>query len=183
MSRGRKPTPTHRKLLRGNPGKRPLPVGEPQPARDLPDSLPHLGAIALREWHQVAGELHRIGMLTTLDATVRAASCVVYQRWVEAEARIDELLPETPNGSPVVNPAIRIATKALELMHRDMQDLGLTPSSRVRLATGVPSEGDVLNDVMNAGKRARPLSHRPTATRSGKRRPRQPRDAPQDRRG
>ena len=34
--RGRKPTPTHLKLVRGNPGKRPLNASEPKPQLTLP---------------------------------------------------------------------------------------------------------------------------------------------------
>ena len=34
--RGRKPSPTHLKLVKGNPGKRPLNVSEPEPEAVLP---------------------------------------------------------------------------------------------------------------------------------------------------
>ena len=43
--KGRKPTPTHLKLVKGNPGKRKLPINEPKPARDFPDVPHHLSGL------------------------------------------------------------------------------------------------------------------------------------------
>ena len=47
--RGRKPTPTHIKLVSGNPGKRPINRNEPQPKARLPRCPEHLGEVAKQE--------------------------------------------------------------------------------------------------------------------------------------
>jgi hypothetical protein len=43
MPRGRKPKPTKLRILEGNRGKRPLPVGEPEPDPSVPSPPDFLG--------------------------------------------------------------------------------------------------------------------------------------------
>ena len=155
MARGPKPAPTHLKRLRGNPGKRALPQDAPHPAPALPAPPAHLGLVARAEWDRLAPELHRVGLLTMADRTTLAGYCALYQRWQEAEEGITALLIETPNGFQVQHPNISIANKALELMHKYMLELGLTPSSRVKLTTGAPPGEDPLDAFVRAGKPGR----------------------------
>jgi len=62
-------------------------------------------------------------------------------RWVEAERKLAETPPilKTPAGYVQVSPWMTIANKQVELMTRLMGELGLTPSSRSRLAVQVPT--------------------------------------------
>ena len=48
-TRGRKPKPTHLKVLAGNPGKRPLPKNEPKPKPIAPRCPQWLDPIARKE--------------------------------------------------------------------------------------------------------------------------------------
>ena len=83
---GPPPTPLRLRLLRGNPGKRPL-RPEPQPSRP-PRCLerpPFVTGYAADEWDRVAAELHRLGLLTVLDIAVLAVYCMTYVRWRTAE--------------------------------------------------------------------------------------------------
>ena len=61
--------PTRLRILEGNPSKRPLPNNEPQPDPTMPECPDWLMADAKEEWHRVAPELHRIGLLTIVDQT------------------------------------------------------------------------------------------------------------------
>ena len=153
MARGRKPTPLALRRLKGNPRKHALPVGEPQPRPDLPLPPSFLGEIARGEWERVVYELHRIGIVTGVDQTVLAAYCTVYERWLAAEKSITSLTIIGATGALVTHPSVAVAHKALDSMYKYMQDLGLTPSARVKLATGVPTEGDTLDQFITAGKR------------------------------
>jgi P27 family predicted phage terminase small subunit len=151
MPTGRRPLPTSLKLLRGNPGKRPLPKGEPRPDPTMPEPPAHLGPIALEEWARMAPELHRIGVLTQADRTTMAAYCVLYERWVTAEKYIKEqlIIHDRASGRLVQNPMLRIASRTLDLLLKYQVELGLTPSSRVRLATGAPPVDDPLEVFLN----------------------------------
>lgn len=138
--RGRKPKPTHLKLLEGNPGHRPINGAEPRPAAGLPTCPAHLNPSARAEWKRLAAELQAIGILTRIDRSVLAGYCQSWGRWVEAERKLKETPPllKTPAGYIQLSPWLTIANRERELMLRYMAELGLTPSSRSRLAVRVP---------------------------------------------
>ena len=149
--RGRKPTPTHLKLVRGNPGKRRLNAAEPVPERVLPSPPPELSADARTEWDRVAGELHRIGVLSGIDRAALAAYCQAYGRWVVAERAIakmaerdsltEGLMIKTTNGNAVQNPLVGTANKAMADVVRYAAEFGMTPSARSRIS-GQGKESD-----------------------------------------
>jgi P27 family predicted phage terminase small subunit len=142
--RGRKPTPTHLKLVRGNPGKRRLNAAEPAPGRVLPAPPPELSRDARIEWDRVAGELHRIGVLSGIDRAALAAYCQAYGRWIVAERAIakmaerdqltEGLMIKTTNGNAVQNPLVGTANKAMADMVRYAAEFGMTPSARSRIS-------------------------------------------------
>ena len=134
--RGRKPKPTALKLIEGNPGKRPINGHEPKPSAARPTCPSHLSPTAKAEWKRLAGGLHRIGLLTQADRTALAAYCQAYGKWVEAEKRLAETptLLKMPSGYIQLSPWVTISNKQMELMVKYMVELGLTPSSRSRMA-------------------------------------------------
>lgn len=138
--RGRKPKPTHLKLLEGNPGRRPLNGAEPRPASGTPTCPAHLTPTGKAEWKRLAVELQAIGILTRIDRAVLAGYCQSWGRWVEAERKLQETPPllKTPAGYIQLSPWLTIANRERELMLRYMAELGLTPSSRTRLAVQLP---------------------------------------------
>ena len=138
--RGRKPKPTKLKLLEGNPGKRPI-GREPQPPASQPTCPAHLSPTAKAEWKRLAQTLNKIGVLTQVDRAALAAYCQAYGRWVEAEKKLKEtpVLLKTPAGYVQQSPWLTVANKQMELMARYMAELGLTPSSRTRLAVQIPT--------------------------------------------
>jgi P27 family predicted phage terminase small subunit len=161
MARGRRPQPLQMRIIRGNPGRRPLPQGEPQPPAGLPPAPDHLNATARAEWDRVGPILAQMGIMTLADRAVLAGYCATYARWAMAEHQIrgwTDLVVKGAMGGLVQNPHIRIANQALELMHRYMGELGLTPSSRVKLARGATPQDDELEAFLKQGKRPRAKS-------------------------
>jgi P27 family predicted phage terminase small subunit len=102
---GRKPKPTHLKLLQGNPGKRPINSAEPKPPAELPPAPEHLSAAAKTEWTHMGQQLLTLGLLTSIDRAAFAAYCVVWARWAEAE----EALKKT---GPVVRSSFNASSRA-----------------------------------------------------------------------
>lgn len=139
--RGRKPKPTVLKLIEGNPGRRPIKGAEPKPSSDVPTCPAHLGPSAKAEWKRLARDLNRVGLLTMVDRAALAVYCQSWGRWVEAERKLQQTPPllKTPSGYVQQSPWLTIANKERELMARYMAELGLTPSSRSRLAVDIPS--------------------------------------------
>ncbi len=146
--RGRKPKPTHLKLISGNAGRRPINEREPIPVSELPSPPPHLADEAKVEWGRVSEELYRIGLLSGIDRAPLAAYCQSYARWVQAERAIAKmaetdsvtagLLVKTKNGNAIQNPLVGTANKAAADMVKYATEFGMTPSARSRLETTGP---------------------------------------------
>ena len=51
---GRRPKPTHLKLIQGNPGKRSLNDAEPNPPRGVPSPPDHMTSAAKEAWNRLA---------------------------------------------------------------------------------------------------------------------------------
>lgn len=152
---GRRPIPTKLKLLRGNPGKRRLLKGEPQPRNEMPEPPDFLGAVALAKWHSLAPELHRLGVLTILDATLLGLYCAMYARWRQAQEGLEceGLTTCTAEGRRLVSPYFQIGKDAFNMMCKLAVEFGLTPASRPKLARGEATPDDPLEVFLRNKKR------------------------------
>lgn len=130
---GPPPTPLSLKILRGNPGKRPL-RAEPQPT--LTERAPEVPAFvdgyAADEWRRVAPELYRLGLLSMLDTGPFAAYCVAYQHWRTAEEVLSN--DDHPLDAADQRRLTRIAANAARDMIKYASEFGMTPAARSRLA-------------------------------------------------
>src|SRR5262245_47442179 len=115
---GRRPKPTHLRLLQGNPGKRPINKNEPKPAAKPPKPPEHLNAVALAEWNRLSQELSTLGLLTSVDSTAFSAYCMVYARWIDAEEALKKTGPvvRSPSGYPMISPYYTVANQSLQQM-------------------------------------------------------------------
>ncbi|WP_163371065.1 phage terminase small subunit P27 family [Endozoicomonas acroporae] len=137
--RGRKPKPSARKKLAGNPGKRKLNDSEPAFTElthiDPPEWLSEL---AVGMWETVSDELCREGVLNITDLHNLEAFCSAYGNWRTAQL---EVIAEGPTlidegGKKYKNPAMTAANEAMKQMATFGSLLGLDPSSRQRLIGG-----------------------------------------------
>jgi P27 family predicted phage terminase small subunit len=153
-SGGPKPIPATLKLLRGNPGRRPVSEGmRPEQHADIPDPPPFIKGYAADEWYSIATELHRLGVLTKVDTSNLAAYCFAYGTWRDAAEMIAllrdredvsrGLLVRTSYGDAATNPLIGIARRAAADMIRFGAEFGLTPAARARIGGGVNGDEDV----------------------------------------
>ena len=139
--RGRKRTPTARRMLEGNPSGRPINTAEPKPtpaAADF-DAVPteligHEDAAA--EWRRLVPSLRQAGQISVVDRSALLAVCLELDRYLTA-VRALHAGGLTVEGKWGVRPSpyIGIATKALAACNRLWPELGLTPCSRARLST------------------------------------------------
>jgi len=143
---GRKPKPTQLKKLEGNPGKRPLNDNEPQPDSSIPNCPWWLDYHARTEWKRVCPELHRLGLLTSVDRTALAGYCVAYSMVVRATKEINSGFlydyqdkktledGKTPELKRSKKPEVGILMDALSQVRLFCSEFGLTPSARSRLS-------------------------------------------------
>ncbi|SLN76207.1 phage terminase small subunit P27 family [Roseisalinus antarcticus] len=118
-------------------GRKPTPITAPKlKAGGVPRCPAHLDAVVRKEWRRLARTLFDAGILTVADRAAFAAYCQSYSAWVEAvqKQRATPKLIKTPSGYVQQSPWITIANKQLELMGRYMSELGITPTSRSRIA-------------------------------------------------
>ena len=109
---------------------------------------------AKAEWKRLTRQLFTLGVVTMLDRAVLAGYCQAYGRWVEAERKLQETpaLLKMPSGYVQQNPWLTIANKQLELMHKFMRELGLSPVSRTRVETRVPGTRSKLEGLLGQPK-------------------------------
>ena len=149
--RGRRPIPHEMKVLDGtaktSTGKAAGPAPEGYAIEPL--TCPRwLTPEAKKEWRRLAPAMKRIKVLTIADRAAFISYCENYGRAERVSRKLRELtevagesalLVKTPNGAVQQNPLLAILNRAEEKMMKAAGELGLTPSSRARLAIQVMS--------------------------------------------
>jgi phage terminase small subunit len=82
----RHPTPTSLKILRGNPGNRPLNDAEPVPPPANLTPPRNLTGLALEKWVEMAELLFSMGVFTQADRHPLERYCLMYEQWQNLEA-------------------------------------------------------------------------------------------------
>lgn len=154
--RGRKPKPSNLHVLQGTtrPDRKNRREPHPQVMEDVPEPPDFLDDVARAEWFRVGRELLSAGLLARLDTTALAAYAVTYSQWSQSIMRIRKhgMLVKTPNGYPVQSPFVSMANKAFVQMLRMLAEFGMTPSSRSRIASGLPADNpNDLDMFLNGG--------------------------------
>jgi P27 family predicted phage terminase small subunit len=137
---GRRKDPTEFKVLKGTARADRMNPDEPKP--DLLEEAPAppcpLDRVARKEWDRIAPLLIRLRLLSAIDLAALAgycrafADCVAARRHIERHGRYQK----TPDGGFKLNPAVRDAHRAAELVRGYLVEFGMSPSSRSRVVTG-----------------------------------------------
>lgn len=136
--KGRPPTPTALKILKGNPGKRALNKREPAPGPRRSLAPPaYLQGDAVVEWRRLAPVLFRLGLLTEIDGDALAQYCQLWARWREAERELAKtgMVIKGGKGFPVLSPYLGIAHRTLIELRAMLVQFGMTPAARARVKT------------------------------------------------
>lgn len=146
---GRRPIPTHIKILNGNPGCRPLNLDEPKlpdmdPAADT-TVPPELGddAVACAEWRRLMPMLRASRCVTEAERSLCIALCQQWSLYLTAQQSLatEGIIRLTGQGMPGAHPAYLVASRALSHCTKLWIELGLTPSARTKVrAVGPPAK-------------------------------------------
>ena len=136
---GRRPKPTHLKIVAGNPGKRSINRREPTPRREIPSCPAHLGDAAKVAWGRLVEMLDRIGVLTEGDSMALERLCDCYadilacRELIERDGRTYTVM--TAQGDTLIkgNPAVAQLRAADAQLKSYLVELGLTPAARSKI--------------------------------------------------
>jgi P27 family predicted phage terminase small subunit len=138
--RGPKPTPTQLKILRGNPGCRPLNKNEPAPPVGGIAMPSHLGPVAQVRWAELLPIVQAMRVMTDADVEALARYCDTYDWWLAVRAKLraeGDTYPILNDGGEVKyiaqRPEVSIAHKLATQLRQLEQDFGLNPSARTSL--------------------------------------------------
>jgi P27 family predicted phage terminase small subunit len=142
--RGVRPEPTALKVMRGNPGRRPLNHDEPQPEIAAPTPPDILDELAVAEWHRVIGDLVANRLMTALDRAALANYCQAWSNWVQAEGKVRELgaVMVSSHGIPCPSPWASRANQERIAIRQFLAEFGMSPAARsgVRMSPSEPKD-------------------------------------------
>lgn len=136
---GRRPIPTHLKIVAGNPGKRAINKAEPKPRRELPSCPAHLSDSGKDSWGRLSLILDRMGVLTEADSAALERLCDCYTDILECRALVERdgrtYTVTTQGGDTLIkgNPAVAQLRAADSQFKSYLVEFGLTPASRSKV--------------------------------------------------
>lgn len=147
---GTKPVPTALKIIRGNPGRRPLTQNEFKPVSGPPKCPRHVTGEARKEWDRLSKEFAAVGLLTGVDRGMLAMMCTAWGDHVEAREAMAQakeqlgtgMFVKSPNDYPMQSPWMAVSNKSLEIYHKLAVEFGMSPSSRTRVQTAPPAKNE-----------------------------------------
>lgn len=134
---GPRPQPSALKLIRGNPGRRPLPENEPKPASGIPERPDDLDDVAAAVWDRLAPLLDDMHVLTVADGEALAHLCKDTSLLEAAAMGLahSQLLMKSPTGVVGISPLYRIVHTQRKAVREWLREFGLTPASRTGVKT------------------------------------------------
>ncbi len=148
MSRPR--TPTHLKILKGEPESR-IPRGEPIPALGDPKPPYRLTKDVQAVWDTLAPDRISKGLLTPWDVDAFALLCelVVLNRKALQAARKGVLVPGKRPNMLIYNRAMQGVRETSQLLNLIGGRFGWTPSDRARLNLHTPDVNQENDDLLS----------------------------------
>lgn len=143
MTAGRKPVPAHLKLVKNNPGKRPLPEKKVKLSSTI--RMPNgMSAEEKRIWRWTIKHAP-LGMVKDLDVQALRHYCEQCAEYDYARKKLKSgRLVKTSSGTARPSPWYKIANDAFDKIHKLNAEFGFTPSSRTKL--GLMDAGPLTGD-------------------------------------
>ena len=137
-----KQIPTALKILRNNPGKRPLPENEPILTVEIPSTPRGMSPLAKKHFPKIAKQLAAMKVMTIADTDALMTYCEAYAKWFRAneELKTCDWIVYSESGYPSQSPWLSISNQAFMQMKAMLIEFGMTPSSRAKVQV-VPDDG------------------------------------------
>lgn len=141
MGKGRKPTPSHLKLVRGTARADRGAKNEPHPERARPSAPETMSDRGREAWGYVVAVLDRMGVLTEADAMAVELLCEARADWLDARDEIEAAGGPTyesinaETGAKLIksHPAVAMRNDAARRLQSLLAEFGMSPSSRSKV--------------------------------------------------
>jgi len=136
---GRRPTPTHLKVVKGNPGKRALNKEEPKPRKAIPSPPAHLSDTGMVAWGRLTVLLDEMGVLTVADGFALERLCDTYCEILKFRSLLlaegETYRVTTQSGDELIkaHPAQAMLADADRRFKGYLIEFGLTPAARSKV--------------------------------------------------
>ena len=152
--RGKTPTPTTLKILRGNPGRRRLNSEEPWSPllKRMPPAPGFLDDEGKRVWSAEGRRFIKAGLLTALDLTMFGTWCIWYSKRDIASRAVNQsglVVKAGGVGNPYINPYMSVISMCSKAMHQIEIEFGLSPASRTKVRSLNPAQGSLFSDFLD----------------------------------
>lgn len=140
---GRRPKPTHLKVVQGTLRKHRANEREPKPSGDLVDAPAHFSEAQREVWDYAIANAPK-GLLKLLDLSVLeiwVTACVFHREAAQKVATTGQII-KSPSGYPVMNPYLANMNKQAQIMLKAATEMGFTPASRSRIVVAEETVGD-----------------------------------------
>ncbi len=139
-ARGPAPTPTDLKIVRGNPGHRPINKDEPKPEKTRPEmpSLIEGDEAAKRHYNDMVTLTENMHVLTVADGAALGKVAWLEARFNEMAAGVAAsglLVKNKSTGMVHINPLLKQMKEFLPDLWKAYREFGFTPAARVNLKT------------------------------------------------
>lgn len=155
-------TPTHLRLVRGNPSKRPINKNEPQPPKGVPPVPKHFDKQGKYWFKRMAEELDAIGVISQLDARALELLVEAYTEYrhhcetLDREGYTYAVYSDDDEGKEreirmiKPHPAAMMKADAWKRLRAMLAEFGMTPSSRSKVSKDKPDDDDLLSQFLNS---------------------------------
>lgn len=149
-------TPTHLRLVMGNPSKRAINKNEPKPPSGVPPIPKHFDKRGKYWFKRMGEELDAVGVMSTLDA--KALELLV-EAYTEYRHHCEVLDKEgytyqtgSATGEKIVkaHPAAAMKADAWKRIRAMLSEFGMTPASRSKVEIKAPAGEDPFAEFLKA---------------------------------
>ncbi len=151
-------TPTHLRLVKGNPSKRPINKDEPKPAQRVPPTPKHFTKQGKYWFRRLGEQLVGIGVLTELDGKALEMLVDAYVDYrlakdaLESEGAKKEITTTTGDARVKPSDFLGECREARKEIRGWLQEFGMTPASRSKVNAKGAETADPLEAFLNKRK-------------------------------
>lgn len=150
-------TPSHLRLVRGNPSKRPINKKEPKLPAGVPPVPKHFTKQGKYWFKRIGEELDAMGVMSSMDAKALELLIEAYTEYRQHCDTLDEsgytYTTESEGGTLIkAHPAAAMKADAWKRIRAMLGEFGMTPAARSKVTINTPAEEDPFEAFLKKSK-------------------------------